>query len=117
VWLTVYRERAISRGELIERMHGSLELERAVDTLLRDGRVVEEQREGGTQLIARELMIPVGAEQGWESAVLDHFKAVASAIGAKVRKAEPRAELADTTHARCGRELPALGLGREGRRR
>ena len=95
VWLTIYRERAISRGELLEKMPGGPEIERAIDALLRDGHAVEEPREGGAVLLARELMIPVGATQGWESAVLDHFKAVASAIGAKVRKAKPRAKHAD----------------------
>jgi hypothetical protein len=97
VWLTIYRERAIRRDDLLEKLHGRADVEAAIDSLLREGRVVLERRGDAELLCARELMIPVGAEQGWESAVLDHFRAVASAIGSKVRKKRPRAGAGDVT--------------------
>ena len=38
--------------------------------------------------------VPVGARQGWEAAVFDHYRALAKAVAAKVQ-AGPRSELAD----------------------
>lgn len=35
------------------------------------------------------MVIPVGATEGWEAAILDHFRAVASAIAAKAATGKP----------------------------
>jgi hypothetical protein len=50
--------------------------------LLAEGRV----RRDGQRLTADTFVVPVGAEQGWEAAVFDHFSTVANAIAAKVRR-------------------------------
>jgi hypothetical protein len=50
---------------------------RAVATLLGDGRL---SRGGDAKLLAENVVIPVGATDGWEAAVLDHYRAMATAI-------------------------------------
>jgi hypothetical protein len=47
--------------------------------------------------VAEPLVIPVGAEAGWEAAVFDHFQAVAGAITTKLRQGQTRSARADTT--------------------
>jgi hypothetical protein len=48
---------------------------------VRTGRVTE--RDG--ILESANLVLPLGAEQGWEAALLDHYRAVTVAIATKVR--------------------------------
>jgi hypothetical protein len=82
VWQLVATERATSREELLGQLNVSaLALERALLTLMQDGRA--DDVDG--KLTAAELSIPVGAEQGWEAAVSDHFRSVATAIASKLR--------------------------------
>jgi hypothetical protein len=82
VWQLVATERALSREELLGQLNVSARsIERALIVLGEDGRVTE--REG--RLAAESLSIPVGAEQGWEAAVSDHFRSVATAIANKLR--------------------------------
>ncbi len=82
VWLALYR-RPSTRAELGATLPFSATLvDEAVESLIAEGRV---RREGAT-LSAESFVVPVGAEQGWEAAVFDHFSAVASAIAAKVRR-------------------------------
>jgi hypothetical protein len=92
VWLALYR-RPAARSEVAAGL--SLDpnaVQAAIDELLRDGRV----REGDDgRLRAETFLVPVGAEQGWEAAVFDHFSAVASAIASKVRRGAPRSEADD----------------------
>lgn len=81
VWQLVATGRCTSRAALGKQIQVAPEvLREALDSLLRDGRVTED--EGA--LNATTLDIPVGAEQGWEAAVSDHFRAVATAIAAKL---------------------------------
>jgi hypothetical protein len=56
-------------------------LEAALATLRREGRVTDTDGE----LRASTFQLPVGAEVGWESAVFDHFQAVAATIVSKLR--------------------------------
>ncbi len=64
------------------------------------GRLVEEGRcvaSASGELRASEAMvIPVGAEQGWEAAVFDHFQAVVAALVAKLRLSAA-SQASDTT--------------------
>ena len=53
---------------------------KAVAALLSEGRV---QRRADGTLEAANLVIPVGASEGWEAAVLDHHRAVATTIARK----------------------------------
>ena len=57
--------------------------------------LIGEQRSGEQILVCRKLSIPVGAEQGWEAAVFDHFRAVATAIAAKLQGRRPRSSQSD----------------------
>lgn len=50
--------------------------------------------DAGGRLRAVLFTVPVGARQGWEAAVFDHYRALAKAVAAKVQ-AGPRSELAD----------------------
>jgi hypothetical protein len=91
VWLSLYREPR-SREELATHLALEVpELERALGTLIADGRVREERG----KLRADTVSIPVGAPRGWEVAVLDHFSAVARAIAAKVRGSGPQSAAKD----------------------
>ncbi len=82
IWQLIATGRCESRQGLeAQTQVEQAQLERALGALLRDGRVTE----ANGILTAQSLDIPVGAEQGWEAAVSDHFRAVATAIAAKLR--------------------------------
>lgn len=82
VWQLVATGRVRSREELLRQLGVPQEsLELALSELLSDGRVLER----GTELAATNFDIPVGAEVGWEAAVSDHFRAMVTAIAAKLR--------------------------------
>lgn len=82
VWQLVATERAVTRAELLGQLSVSPRaLDRALATLTADGRVTEQDG----RLHAATLSIPVGSEQGWEAAVSDHFRSVATAIANKLR--------------------------------
>jgi hypothetical protein len=92
-WLAIYRG-AASEAEVADSLHKSRSQTRAiVDDLIVSGRVERSGPDGA--LRAFTLTIPVGSEQGWEAAVLDHFRAVANAIANKVRQGRARSEVTD----------------------
>jgi hypothetical protein len=62
-------------------------LDQALERLCADQRVLEQDGE----FVAQSFEIPVGAEEGWEAAVCDHFRAVATAIAAKLATRTSRA--------------------------
>ena len=82
VWMQVYFE-PVTREALEEQLAFEDDIvKRAVDLLLGDGRLSKD--EDGT-LRASRFVVPLGAAKGWETAVFDHFRAVATAIASKVR--------------------------------
>jgi hypothetical protein len=82
VWQLIATGRAATREELRKQLGQAVALlEPSLERLLGDGRVTE--RDGS--LIATTFDIPVGSELGWEAAVSDHFRAVATAIAAKLK--------------------------------
>jgi hypothetical protein len=86
VWQLVATGRAATRSEVRAQTHlDPKELDAAIALLLADGRLVEREVAGEPGLVAESLDIPVGAELGWEAAVSDHFRAVTTAIAAKLR--------------------------------
>jgi hypothetical protein len=86
VWLVIYDEQPISRKALLDKLEFDRELsDRAIDVLIEDGRVTKKQVSGAETLHCSRLVIPVGAEKGWEAAVYDHFHTMAAAIGTKLR--------------------------------
>jgi hypothetical protein len=95
VWLDLCRHPGSSPGDVARRLNLDDELlEMALAALRREGTLAPGD---GTALEAGPLVIPVGAEVGWETAVFDHFQAVAAAIGAKLRQGQGRSRPADTT--------------------
>jgi hypothetical protein len=82
-WYLVARGVAATRAELARELRAtSTDLEAALAALIADGNV----RADGERLSAQRFEVGVGAEQGWETAVCDHFRSVATAIAAKVSR-------------------------------
>lgn len=82
IWLKVFRAEADTREDLIASLPvEASEVHAAVQELIGDGRLTE--HEG--RLHSSNVLIPIGASTGGEAAVLDHFRAVAVVIAAKVR--------------------------------
>lgn len=102
VWLQVFREGPLEKKRLSELLPiGSAELEEAVATLSRDGRIRLETRTDGDYYAADQCLIPLGEAAGWEAAVLDHHRTVLNAIAAKIqsgaRTSAKRDEVGGTT--------------------
>jgi hypothetical protein len=56
------------------------------------------RREDGADLFESERFdVPVGADHGWEAAVLDHFQALVAAICVKLRSGTSRSQADDAT--------------------
>jgi hypothetical protein len=92
VWQAVYRRRARTFSELCAALNApEAALREAVDQLVGDERLSRSSAEPDAELHAATLLIPVGAERGWEAAVFDHFRTVATAIGNKVQRG-PRSQ-------------------------
>jgi len=92
-WLAIYRG-AATEVEVADSLRKSPAQARAIiEELIASGRV--ERRAHDRALVASTLTIPVGSEQGWEAAVLDHFRAVANAIANKVRQGRSRSDFSD----------------------
>lgn len=98
-WLAVYRQGPLSRAALLDATRLSDEhLEQALATLTADGRVEVSHGQGGEPLYRSvRFDVPVGASQGWEAAVLDHFQAMVTAISVKLRAGRARAGQRDST--------------------
>jgi len=109
VWLAVYDHQQIARSALLAELPFDDELgRRAIRSLLEDGRIAEQPsaaaaaagssssvEDDSAMLSCAQLQIPIGAEQGWEAAVFDHFRAMANAIGAKLRTVGARSSERD----------------------
>jgi hypothetical protein len=81
-WLLIFRREVEARAELAARLGVDEPLaSAALDELLRSGRVSEL----GGRLVSSNVVLPLGAEQGWETAILDHFRTVSVAIATKIR--------------------------------
>ncbi len=81
-WLLIFRHEVAARGELPTRLGVDPTIaSAALDELVRSGRV----REVDGKLLSTNVVLPLGAEQGWETAILDHFRTVAVAIATKIR--------------------------------
>lgn len=91
VWVMIYRQSGVTRAALAEQLAVEAEdLEQCLSQLEEQGQV---ERSGvGTEATyrAKEVVVPVDAEHGWEAAVFDHFQAVVRAIGHKVRRGRAR---------------------------
>jgi hypothetical protein len=91
-WLKIFRREATTRQELPLALGvDELLAGRALDELMASGRVAESDG----KLVSKNLVLPLGAEHGWEAAVLDHFRAVAVAIATKLRHGSAGPPLSD----------------------
>jgi hypothetical protein len=95
-WATIRGSSGMTIAKLAEALKLDIDAARALTRrLVAEGRVARHATLDDAVLRASPLVIPVGAEMGWEAAVLDHFRAVANAIGAKLRHGAQRATEAD----------------------
>lgn len=82
-WYLVASGSATSRAELVATLRvDAVVVDQALSELIRDGVVSE--AEGRLDAVSFE--VGVGAEGGWETSVFDHFRAVTTAIAAKVNR-------------------------------
>jgi hypothetical protein len=95
VWLELCRDRDAQPSELAARLGLDQELVTLSLSSLRDQGRVSVDSLG--RLSAAAMVIPVGAEAGWEAAVFDHFQAVATALTTKLRRGRTRSAKTDTT--------------------
>lgn len=94
VWLELCRFPDLSVQEIAQRLAlDAQQVDSAVEALLADGRLRQEEH----RLIAEPLVIPVGAEAGWETAFFDHFQTVCVALSTKLRRTGARSRPGDTT--------------------
>ncbi|MEP7052997.1 MAG: hypothetical protein ABJB12_21715 [Pseudomonadota bacterium] len=95
VWLELCRDRDAQPSELAARLGLDQEIVSLSLSSLRDQGRISVDSEGRQSAIA--MVIPVGAEAGWEAAVFDHFQAVANALTTKLRRGRTRSAKTDTT--------------------
>jgi len=92
VWLTICRAPDSSIKDISASLSLSPErTEAALARLEAEGTI----RREGHEWIAERLIVPVGAEHGWEVAVYDHFQTVCVALAAKLKQGLSRS--GDTT--------------------
>lgn len=93
VWLYVHTNGPVAPTQLHAHFAGSTDaVDGALQLLLRSGTL--QQHDDGL-LHAQNFMVRVGEEQGWEAAVLDHFRAVVNAIGGKLRLGRAQSQHSD----------------------
>lgn len=87
VWLELAAPQGMTRRELAQRFpeHDAL-LDRTLLSLLADGRARVEVVDGVERYRSANVLIPVGSEAGFATAVLDHFRAVCTALSNKLAR-------------------------------
>jgi hypothetical protein len=86
LWLALAEPPGLTRAEIGQRFPDApAQIDQALEELLRDGRIERGPEAAELRFFARRVVIAVGSEAGWESAVLDHFRAVCTALINKLR--------------------------------
>jgi len=90
VWLAVYRDGPLTGAgvEAATRLSPKL-CDAALSELVEQGRVRRTPRADHIEFESESFDVPLGSTQGWEAAVLDHFKAMISAIIRKLQAGPP----------------------------
>jgi hypothetical protein len=92
VWIVVHRYGPVAQADISERIPGEAEsVSKALERLVRDGRIVRSQKTDGTSYSTDGCVIPLGSSAGWEAAVFDHYQAVVTALCTKLRLGRARA--------------------------
>jgi hypothetical protein len=98
VWLDICQHPGTLAEDVAQRLGLEEDLTEAiVKRLEREGQLTSSAL---GPLSAKQFVIDVGSEIGWEAAVFDHFQAVAAAITAKLRRGQARSDAADTIGGR-----------------
>lgn len=85
VWVYVCRASPLRRDELARLLPlPAALLEAAIDSLIADERIRLETRSDGVYCVTERCLIALGQAAGWEAALIDHHRAVLSALVAKV---------------------------------
>ncbi len=86
VWVLVHRQGPVSSDALAQELRlDADEIERALERLLADGRIRAEEVAGERVFRADQCIIPLGSRAGWEAAIVDHHRALVTALLAKLR--------------------------------
>ena len=85
LWARIYSEGPLHRDQLLVTGVRGEELDAALGQLLEQGRIEAEPSDAGPRYHSQRLFIPLDAGASWEGAVLDHFRALVSTIGARLR--------------------------------
>lgn len=91
VWVAIYRGSAGSAAIAAHLGLDPVDIDGAIASLRAQGRVSD----GPDGLITTGVVVPVGAEQGWEAAVFDHYQSMVTAITRKVVRGAPRSAADD----------------------
>jgi hypothetical protein len=92
VWMQVFRAGRMNRSEVAAATNAEPDaVDAAVADLVQSGRLIEEDG----VLTSSNFVVPLGAEQGWEAAILHHFSTMAVAIAAKVRSGASGSDAGD----------------------
>ncbi len=84
VWVYVVRSGPLSRAQLTEMLAlPDSVIDEALAGLLANARIRAVERPDGTYYSTDHCLIPLGEAAGWEAAIVDHHRAVLSALAAK----------------------------------
>ncbi len=98
VWVQVYHASPLRREELARVVPlPAAALDAAIERLVSDERIRLETRPDGVYCVTDRCLIPLGHVAGWEAAVVDHHRAVLSALAAKLVRGRHVAGAADET--------------------
>jgi len=82
----MYREGPLTSAEIADKAQTEpARVDGILSRLLLAGRIEQLEHDGATRYRARALVIPLGADVGWEAAVFDHFKALVTTILGRLR--------------------------------
>jgi hypothetical protein len=86
LWVIIYREGPIARSMLTKLVGSKVaEVDGALERLVGAGRVQSDGDRADPRYRATGFVVNIGAEVGWEAALLDHFHALVRTICQKLR--------------------------------
>jgi len=103
LWAMIYLEGPLER-EAFERIEAlrSADVDGALERLLAAGRILKTEKDRRLHYAASRLVVPLGAQFGWEAAVYDHFHAMVMTIAKKLsleQRAAPEDAVGGSTYS------------------